>query len=116
MVFPSSVSSRGAMAKRDTAGGVPLGLTAVVFGSLPAAPCELFFFCSASSGEPDRRAPDMPSRDSSFRLLIFMDERPPGVFVVSLAPSRSYYDRSSAEERPLRAQASGHAWTRKEGL
>src|ERR1039458_662852 len=73
MVFPSSVSSRGAMANRDTAGGVPLGLTAKIFGSPPAP----FFFCSASAWEPARRAGDMPNSDNIFRLLTFMDELPP---------------------------------------
>ena len=94
MVFPSRELARGAIAKRDTAGGVPLGLTARILGSLPAALCAPFFFCSASAWDPARSAGDMPSSDNIFRLLTFMDETPPYVL-----PSLCDVERTQLELR-----------------
>src|ERR1700722_7957812 len=73
MVFPSSVSSRRAMADRVMGGGVPFGLTATILRSAATLLCLVFLCCPDSVPDPARSPGEAPSNDRSFRLFSFMD-------------------------------------------
>src|ERR1700690_1327968 len=74
MVLPLRLLlTRGAMGKRFTGGGVPLGESAVSAGSAPAArSTPLSFFGCATTGDPARSVGDTPNSDKSLRRFSFM--------------------------------------------